>query len=130
MSESDFNFNPEKDHKINVARLQEECINFPTLLYHYSCQKAKAENLYESCKLAFEEVKSTVYIMTKQGGDKITEKHLESIISTDHKVIKAKNDMLQAKYDFEVLRSFVDSLRAKKDMLVQLSADMRSERSM
>jgi hypothetical protein len=130
MSESSFKFNPEIDHTINVARLQEDCINFPSILYHYCTAKADAEEAFEASKLSYEEAKATVYLLTKQGADKITEKHLEAIITTDHKVLKAKETMLKAKRDFETIKGYVDSLRAKKDMLVQLSADMRSERNM
>jgi hypothetical protein len=66
--------------------------------------------------------------MTKNSGEKVKEKHLESILDIDTTVMSAKSNMLNCKHSFETIRGYVDALRAKKDMLVQLSADMRTER--
>ncbi len=128
MSESTYDFNPARDHIINVARLQEDLVAFPTILYFYTCKKADAEREYEASKFNYDEARAAVYLMTKNSGEKVTEKHLESILDIDTTVMSAKSNMLNSKHSFETIKGYVDALRAKKDMLVQLSADMRTER--
>lgn len=117
----------DKDNTIDVANLQKEFRNFPPTLYRYSEIKAEAEEAYDLKKAEYEEKRAETYIAIKQREGKITEANLDAMIETDGDVKKALREMLSAKKDLETIKGYVESLRAKKDMLIQLGADARKE---
>lgn len=119
--------NLETDLNIDVANLQEEFRIFPSMLYHYNEKKAEAEREYEGTKAQFEEAKSAIYIAIKNEAEKITEAHLKARVDTNEVVVKLKKVMLDSLRDLNTLKNYVESLRAKKDMLIQLGADARKE---
>lgn len=119
--------NFEKDNTIDVASLQKEFRNFPPTLYRYSEIKAEAEETYDIKKAEYEELRSEKYIAIKSKEGKVTEANLSAMIEVDPDVKKALREMLAAKRDLETIKGYVESLRAKKDMLIQLGADSRKE---
>lgn len=121
----DFDF--DIDNEIDVANLQDEFRNFPSILFHYAELKANVEREHDLNKANYEESKARVYLEIKGSVEKITEKHLDATIINSEVVKDAKQTMLTAKRDLDTLKNYVESLRAKKDMLIQLGADMRKE---
>lgn len=119
--------NFEKDNTIDVANLPKEFRNLPPLIYRYSEIKAEAEETYDLKKAEHDELRSKKYLEIRSREGKITEATLEATIDTDEEVKKALRDMLSAKRDLETLKGYLESLRAKKDMLIQLGADARKE---
>lgn len=119
--------NFEKDNTIDVANLQKEFRNLPPSLYRYAEIKAEAEHDYDIAKAEYEELRSEKYIEIKSKEGKVTEANLSAMIEVDKDVKAALRNMLEKKRDVETLKGYVESLRAKKDMLIQLGADARKE---
>ena len=117
----------EKDNTIDVASLQKEFRNLPPILYRYAEIKAESEHAYDIKKAEYEELRSAKYIEIKSKEGKVTEANVSAMIEVDAEVKKALRDMLEAKRDLETLKGYLESLRAKKDMLIQLGADARKE---
>ena len=120
---------PEKDLKIDASRLPEEFSKFPSLMYAYLEIKCDAEREYEWAKRRAAEVKAELYKKIKSETIKITEKALEAEIENETSYRKAKTKLGDAKHDLETIKAHVEALRSKKDMLIQLGADSRAERS-
>jgi hypothetical protein len=127
MKRIDIELNPDTDNMIDATDLGTEFREFPPKLFRYSEKKSDAERDHDLAKNRYEEVRAQVYLEIKRGGEKVTEKHLDALIEVDVRVQGAFVTMVQAKRDLETLKNFVDSLRAKKDMLIQLGADARKE---
>lgn len=119
--------NYEKDNTIDVTDLKAEFQTLAPLIYRYSEIKAQAEHEYDLRKAQLDELKSEKYINIKSSGEKITEKNLEALIDIDPEVKTKLREVLEAKRDVETLKGYCESLRAKKDMLIQLGADSRKE---
>jgi len=120
--------NRSSDNRIQVENLQDEFREFSSTLFSYLEEKANAESLYDYQKSKYEEVRSEVYLEKKSSGEKISEKHIESMIETDARVKEQRVKMLMAKRDMDTIKNYVESLRSKKDMLIQLGADQRKEK--
>jgi hypothetical protein len=119
--------NPEKDLEINVADLTSEFKKLSLLLFRYSKQKADAEREYDSLKATLKELRARVYKEIRLSGEKHTEKSLEAEIDTNDDVIRIQQLVIDAYAEYNTWYGAVDSLKAKKDMLIQLGADARKE---
>lgn len=115
------------DNKIDASNLQQEFLVFPSVLYSYCEAKSEAGKVYETLKQQCEEAEAEAYIRFKSGPDKVTEKHVEALIATDPVIKGLKLQLIAANRDLETTKNYVESLRAKKDMLIQLGADARKE---
>lgn len=118
---------PSLDNKIEVSDLNREFRNFPSMLYSYCEAKSAAQDIYNRMEAQLSELESSVYIEIKSGADKVTEKHVEALINTDARVKDLRNKVFSAGRDLETTKNYVESLRAKKDMLIQLGADARKD---
>jgi RecB family endonuclease NucS len=58
---------------------------------------------------------------------KHTESSLEAEIDTDPQVIEAQMKFIRAEHDAATWYGAVDSMKAKKDVLIQLGSDRRKE---
>lgn len=119
--------NPAADIEINVADLQAEFRGFSSKLYSYREVKSEAEKFHDLVKLQCDELEAETYLRLKNGPEKVTEKNLEALIATDEKVKAKRREVISVRRDFETSKNFVESLNAKKDMLIQLGADARKE---
>lgn len=117
----------EKDNTIAVDNLSKEFRNFPPTLFRYCEIVAEAEEAYGLAKAVYKETQSEKYIELKSKEGKITEANLSAMVEVDPDVKKALRNMLSCKKDLETLQGYVESMRAKKDMLIQLGADARKE---
>lgn len=117
----------EKDKEIDPANLHEEFRAFPSTLYSWLEAKASAEQEYDLSKAVYEEAKSLKYLELKESGEKLTENHLSARIEADEVIKKCLRNVFTAKRDLETFKNYVESLRAKKDMLIQLGSDRRKE---
>ena len=95
------------DAQIDITDLQKEFRVFPSTLFAYNEAKA--------------------LIKIKSGETKVTEKHADALVMIDPVVKAAFLHMLDMKRNLETFKNYVESLRAKKDMLIQLGADARKE---
>lgn len=122
-----FEFDLEKDKLIDSTDLQNELLKLPSLLYFYGNKKVQAEYEYEVLKAKHEEVRSQEYIKYKSGPEKLTEANVKAMMDTAISVLNVQNKMLEAKRDLNTIKNYMETLHAKKDMLIQLSANQRKE---
>lgn len=121
---------PDKDLETNTEDLHTEFRSFAPVLYRYYKQKAKVEQERDIAKAKLKEMKAQVYKRIKSDPTvKHTEKSLEAEIDTDAIVLKLQDSYFQAEHDASTWQGAVDSMKAKKDCLIQLGADSRKERS-
>lgn len=120
--------NPDVDLTINVADLTTEFREFPILMYRYMQQRAKAEAQRDIYKAKLKEVRGQVFRELKQDtATKHTALSFEAEIDTHPRVIEANLKFIQAEHDASTWGGAVDSMRAKKDVLIQLGSDRRKE---
>ena len=120
--------NPDKDLEIDVANLTTEFREFPLKLYRYCQQKARAESIRDIAKATLREAKAVAYKRIKSDTSvKHTEKSMEAEIDTDQVVMEANKKLIRAEHDSSTWAGAVDSMKAKKDVLIQLGSDRRKE---
>lgn len=98
---------------------------------YYGEQAARAEAQHARLKMRFDVLEATLYDQHRKamqtGVEKVTEKAVENAVKTDPKWAKNKNTVIEAETIFNINRALVDSLRDRKDMIVQLAFDRRDE---
>jgi hypothetical protein len=121
--------NPEVDLLVNVDTLTTEFKNLSLTLYRYYKHKAQVEAHRDMAKAMLKETKALAYKRIKADVSvKHTEKSMEAEIDTDPNVMAAQQKLIRAEHDASTWGGAVDSMKAKKDMLIQLGADSRKER--
>lgn len=118
---------PLKDLEVDVKDLTSEFKKLSLLLFRYYVEKADAEREYDRIKSTLKEIRASVYKQLKTSGEKHTEKSLEAEIDTNADVIKVQDLLLDAGRNLATWIGAVDSMKAKKDCLIQLGADRRAE---
>jgi 3D (Asp-Asp-Asp) domain-containing protein len=120
--------NPETDLEIDVANLTAEFRSFPVVMYRYSQHRAKVETQRDMAKAKLKEIKATVYKRVKSDtSSKHTQSSLEAEVDTDPTVIEAQTKLIRAEHDATTWAGAVETMRAKKDCLIQLGSDRRKE---
>ena len=121
--------NPDIDLAIDINNLTLEFKNFPIVLYRYSQQRAKVEAQRDIAKAYLKEVRAIVRKKIKSDSSvKHTENSIEAEIDTDPSVLEAQRKFIRAEHDATTINGAVESMRAKKDMIIQLGADNRKEK--
>ncbi len=121
--------NPEEDLKINVSNLGEEFRRFSLVLYRYSQHRAKIDSMRDLAKAKLKEIRAETRKRIKlDKTEKWTENSLEAEIDTDPAVMDAQRSFIRAEHDASTWSGAVESMRAKKDCLIQLGADARKEK--
>jgi hypothetical protein len=120
--------NPEKDVSIDVGSLTEEFKKLPLLLYRYSILKAEAGEKLDVEESLLKEVRSELFkSIMQQHEKKPSDKVFEAEIEAHPAVVAQKRKVFRVKKDFETIKGYVESVKAKKDMLIQIGADLRKE---
>ena len=120
--------NPDVDLNIDVANLTSEFRDFPILMFRYSQHRAKIETQRDMAKARLKETRATVYKKVKSDTTaKHTQSSLEAEVDTDPTVIEANMKFIRAEHDAATWAGAVESMRAKKDVLIQLGSDRRKE---
>lgn len=121
--------NPDKDLSIDVSDLSSEFRSFSLVFYRYCQYKAKVEAQRDVAKAKLKEIRAVTYKRIKSDtSTKHSEKSMEAEIDTDPEVMKAQMSFIKSEHDATTWCGAVDSMKAKKDMLMQLGADARKER--
>ena len=126
---SDLQLDPAKDIDVDIHELERELRMYPLLFHRYLEKKVIAEHEYERAKENYKSVSASVGYRKKISEAKITEKTLASYVQIDPSVVKAKETELEAKLKFEKIKAYCEAFRAKKDSLVNLSANQRVEKN-
>ncbi len=98
---------------------------------YYGEQAARAEAQHARLKVRFEVLEAQLYDKHRKllvaSGEKTTEKQVENAVKLDPKWLAGKNTVIEAETIAAVNKSLVDSLKDRRDMIIQLGADRRDE---
>lgn len=120
--------NPETDLGIDIDNLTAEFKKFPLLMYRYSQQRADIEAQKDIMKAKVKEARARAYKRIKSDiSVKHTEKSMDAEIDTDKDVVEAQIKSIQAEHNANTWAGAVESMRSKKDCLIQLGSDRRKE---
>lgn len=121
--------NPEVDLEVDVGNLSTEFRKFSVILYRYSKYRAQVNAQRDMAKAILKELKATTRKRIKADiSVKHTENSIEAEIDTDPLVMEAQRKFIRAEHDASTWDGAVESMRAKKDCLIQLGADARKEK--
>lgn len=119
----------QRDTRVTEATLDNCFMEQSSLRAFYGAQAAQAEAQAARAKAKFEVIEATLYDQHRkalaESEEKVTEKMVENAVRKDKRWLAAKNLMIEADTIATINRSMVESLRDRKDMLVQLGADRR-----
>lgn len=120
--------NPEVDLSIDVANLTAEFKSFPRTMYEYSKYRAKIEAQRDLMKAKLKEARAISYKKFKSDTTtKHTQSSLEAEVDSDPLVMEANMKLIKAEHDATTWSGALESMRAKKDCLIQLGSDRRKE---
>lgn len=120
--------NPETDLSVDIHNLTSEFRYLPGLLFRYYQYKAKIESVRDIAKAKLKETRAVAYKNIRSGPTKHSEKSMEAEIDADPDVMSAQMRLIKAEHDATTWSGAVDSMKAKKDMIIQLGADSRKEK--
>lgn len=119
------------DVSFTEATLDDNMIRQPSLVAYYGQLVAKAQFNMDNAKQIVEIAESKEAQQMRDeaadNGTKITESQINSTLPTRSRVMKARKNYNQAKSDFEAAKVALESLRHKKDMMIQIAVGRRSE---
>lgn len=119
------------DTRISEATLDTCMIEQNGLRAYYGAQAAQAEAQADRLKAKFDVVEATLYDEHRKAlalaGEKVTEKMVENAVKMDRRWIKAKNMVIEAGTIATINKNLVESLKDRRDMIIQLGADRRDE---
>ena len=119
------------DTRVSDVELDRNMVEQNSLRAYYGAQSAQAEAQAARMKLKFEIAEAKLYDEHRrillEAGEKVTEKMVEVEVKKDPRWGKIKSLVIDADTIAGINRALVDSLRDRKDMLVQLGADRRGE---
>lgn len=125
MSVLDDQVDPVDYLRVTVSDITEMMSEMPTLLFSWLEKASDAAEVAAFKAIAVKEAKASAYASLKNSGEKLTEKHLEVLVELDPAVVAAKAEEVKTTRDAATFKNFAEALRTKRDMLVQLDADLR-----
>lgn len=135
-SKNGLNYYVDPDHfkksiELTDANLDEAMKQQASLRSHYSFQAAQAAAQYARLKARFEVQEAALYAKHKKAildrGEKTTEAQIDAAVKQDPEWLAAKDHLIEAEALAEINRGLVFALGDRKDMLIQLGSDRRSE---
>lgn len=119
------------DASIDANNLSEEFANQASTFGHYGAMVAAALKQQGAKELMLEIVRAKLDKAVRDAaadeGKKITEVAIENEIIRNTEYVNAKKELIEAKSIYKMLDLFVEGMRQRKDMLVQMGADAREE---
>src|SRR5262249_46308470 len=85
---------------------------------------------YLMAKLNVEEIESRLWLMYRErlkADGRTTEKQIESYVTSDEEMHKARIDLIEAEVKKNRTSGIVDAIKARKESLISLGAHVRSE---
>lgn len=120
--------NPETDLSVDVSNLTSEFKTFSITLYRYCLHRADVETKLDIAKAFLKETRALAYKRIKSDiSVKHTEKSMEAELDTDPAIMEATRKVIRAEHEAATWAGAVDSMKAKKDCLIQLGSDRRKE---
>lgn len=119
------------DTRVSEANLDQCMIEQNGLRAYYGAVAARAEAQAARVKAKFEVVEATLYDHHRKElaktGEKTTEKMVENAVKLDPRWLKAKNMVIEAETIATINKGLVESIKDRRDMIIQLGADRRDE---
>jgi len=116
---------------IDMKDFNGELLNQATLVSWFGTVLAEAIASYEELKDRKERVHASVYLREKDNADKsgakVTEAKLSSLVLVDDEYEKVQKEYNIMGKQVGILKSLARSLEHRRDMLIQLSANIRKE---
>lgn len=120
-----------KDTRVTEHTLDQCMIEQNGLRSYYGAQAAYAEAQHSRLKARFEVIEATLYDKHRKAlaasGEKTTEKMVENAVKLDPRWLKAKNLVIEAETIAAINKGLVESIKDRRDMIIQLGADRRDE---
>lgn len=119
------------DVSFTEASLDDDMVRQPALVAHYGILVSELQFNMDMKKQVLEVTSSKVAREMRdeaaENGNKITEASINSKLPTDPRVMKAQKALSRAKADYEAGKVTLEALRHKKDMMIQIGVNRRSE---
>lgn len=117
--------------RVTEVNLDDAMFQQAGLRAFYGAQAANAEAQAARLKMKFDIVEATLYDKHRKelalGGEKTTEKMVENAVKMDPRWAKAKSLVVEAETIATINKNLVESLKDRRDMIIQLGADRRDE---
>ena len=119
------------DVGFDEAHLDDNMVRQPSLVAHYGRLLAEAQFDMDTAKQKLEITESKAAHQLREDaneeGKKISEAQINSTLPTVPSVVKARMTYNRAKADYEGMKHTFEALRHKKDMMVQIGVNRRTE---
>lgn len=119
------------DVGFDEAHLDDNMVRQPSLVAHYGRLLAEAQYDMDTAKQKLEITESKAAHQLREDaneeGKKISEAQINSTLPTVPSVVKARMQYNRAKADHEGMKTTFEALRHKKDMMVQIGVNRRTE---
>ncbi|MDT4817832.1 hypothetical protein FQZ97_509160 [compost metagenome] len=116
---------------VNEVNLDQAMMEQADLRSHYGAVLARAEAQHARVKARFEVKEAQLYDSHRRAladsGEKVTEKAVENAVKLDPAWLTAKNLVIEAESIAGVLKALNESLKDRRDMIIQLGADRRDD---
>lgn len=117
--------------RVTEATLDACMIEQNGLRAYYGSLAAHAEAQAARLKMKFDVIEATIYNEHRKAlaatGEKSTEKMVENAVKMDRRWLRAKNMVIEAETIATINKNLVESLKDRRDMIIQLGADRRDE---
>lgn len=121
----------QKDTRVSDIGLDQCMIEQNSLRAYYGTQAAYAEAQASRIKARFEVIEATLYDKHRKeaaaSGEKTTVQMVESAVKMDPRWLSAKNTVIEAETLAAINKGLVESIKDRRDMIIQLGADRRDE---
>ncbi len=113
---------------IDKESITDELIKIPSIYAYWAGILTIVKKSRDLQELMISSLAATIRKKHKEdSGTKLTAKDLDDLVYSNVEYQHNQEDYIKKSQNYDMIRALVDSLQHKKDMLVQLSANQRSE---
>lgn len=116
--------------EINEFDIQEILKRHPEFLGYLGNLRMHKKHEVRVATRDLEETKANIYLRYKGSGRKITEKQCDFYVLSSPEYKKQRRILEEHERDYDLLTMLYDMLKDKKDMLVQVSSNMKIDKKM
>jgi hypothetical protein len=115
---------------IDGTILSLEFVQHATKYAYLAMLCSRAEAMYMAAKQKADDDEKVAYLTVKNTAVKVTDETAKCFAATDAQVLTSKDAELYYRAQYSLLKSVVDAMYHRKDMLISLGAQSRAEGSM
>lgn len=120
-----------RDASVDPLDISNEMIQQSGLYLKYALKHQKALTAESNAKMKLEITQSAVDMKIREdavtSGEKLTEKKIEAMTTTNPRVINAQKEYNDAKAAVVLCKDILEALKQKKDMIIQIGVREREE---